>query len=252
MDGPTVTMATEKGDNNNSAPFIRPSSQTNQLSNFNNINNKNNNNSNLNNNNNSSNINNNNPNKNNKTAEVFSKRFFLDAVLESQRSPSNGTITEGENDDENENVAMTPPRSPCQNVSRKTPISPIIPTTTINNTTTTTTTNVTKVKSSIAQDNPIDLSMKTGSSCTSDDNRPSSGADSNCNSIASEDEDQSSPGTTNNVRKNGGEGGGSRRNNHSIMSGSGEDDSDDDTIYNREVKRMKFQGTTPLDLTTKV
>lgn len=236
-----------------STPLSLSSSNNNNSRYTPNHNNNNNNNNNLNNNNNSSNINKNNPNKSNKTAEVFSKRFFLDAVLESQRSPSNGTITEGENDEENENVAMTPPRSPCQNVSRKTPISPIIPTTTINNTTTTTTTNVTKVKSAIAQDNPIDLSMKTGSSCTSDDNRPSSGADSNCNSIASEDEDQSSPGNTNNFRKNGGgEGGGSRRNNHSIMSGSGEDDSDDDTIYNREVKRMKFQGTTPLDLTTKV
>jgi nuclear receptor subfamily 0 group A len=133
----------------------------------------------------------------NKTAEVFTKRFYLDAVLSSQRSPSNGNTENIEKEiDVHIEDEPTTPTPPARH-------SPVV----------------------IIQDNPIDLSMKTGSSCTSEDHRASSSAE----SITSEDE--------------------MHEKRSFKASGS---DSDDDTQYKRELKRLKIQGTTPLDLTTKV
>jgi nuclear receptor subfamily 0 group A len=139
--------------------------------------------------------------KSSKTAEAFTKRFYLDAVLNSQRSPSNCTIEDIEKehdidvhiDDETPTPVSSPPK-------RRSPV--------VHN-----------------QDNPIDLSMRTGSSCTSDDHRASSSAE----SITSEDDVHEKR----------------------SLKASGSD-SDDETQYKREIKRLKIQGTTPLDLTTKV
>ncbi|XP_052872852.1 knirps-related protein-like [Anopheles cruzii] len=116
-----------------------------------------------------------------KSPDSYSKRFILDQVLESQRCPSNGTVSSDKDEPEPEEVGpatMTPPRSPVVSVVSQPP-------------------SATSVRQpghhqhhhqnhhhhhhNHQQDNPIDLSMKTGSSCTSVDDRRSSisGAESN-------------------------------------------------------------------------
>lgn len=219
-----------------------------------------------------------------KTAEELTKRFYLDAVLKSQLSPRNGLSiksqrsTEEEEDerysetnvsdenlngvgeidrnnnknmitkererhtteDEDEEVvdAMTPPRSPISNHNKVSP----------KTTTSSKSGSATKSSHASSQDNPIDLSMKTGSSTTSDENR------STC-SVAGSDLDNED----------------GMSNDHSdseqlrimdkpqklklaspMMRNGSDPDEDAPTEYDREIKRMKFQGTTPLDLTTKV
>ncbi|XP_058831515.1 knirps-related protein-like [Topomyia yanbarensis] len=188
-----------------------------------------------------------------KSPDSFSKRFYLDAILESQRCPSNETAGSAKEEPEPEEVVpatMTPPRSPT-------------------------------VTRTVQQDNPIDLSMKTGSSCSSEDHRTSmSGVDSDDEHLVVVSNDRNSPPvgssllpkfTNNNSLP-------SNNNNHhnhhhhnhhqhhhnnhhqrhqsssSLVRGSGSDSEmeDTETEYEREVKRMKLQGTTPLDLTTKV
>ncbi|XP_055703867.1 knirps-related protein [Phlebotomus papatasi] len=140
------------------------------------------------------------PNHNSKTAEELTKRFYLDAVLKSQLSPSNGATksdADEEDVDAEDVVALTPPRSPSA------------------------------AREATIQENPIDLSMKTGSSTTSAADRRAS---SEVSDIGSENEDAAAS---------------EKR----LANGS---DLDEETEYEREVKRMKTQGTTPLDLTTKV
>lgn len=162
-----------------------------------------------------------------KKVEEFSKRFYLDAILHSQKSPferetitTHTTTTDNEKEAEQETKIMnnsctkeeistiTPPRSPC--------LTPSV------------------TASSTHQDNPIDLSMKATNSTTEDQNSFRG------SSVVSEDDDQASS-------------------NHEMASVrsnnvSEESESDDDSvIYKNESKRMKIQGTTttPLDLTTK-
>ncbi|KAJ6645307.1 Knirps-related protein [Pseudolycoriella hygida] len=133
----------------------------------------------------------------NKCAEEV-KRYYLDAVLKSQRSPAIKREQDEDEDDTREIVvSMTPPRSPVA-VSRSPSLASQAP----------------------SQDNPIDLSMKANSS-TSDEMRTMSCEDSDL----SDDE-------------------------HEKRSSSNSELGDDD--YDSEVKRSKINGTTPLDLTTKV
>ncbi|XP_053688139.1 knirps-related protein-like [Sabethes cyaneus] len=191
-----------------------------------------------------------------KSPDSFSKRFYLDAILESQRCPSNETAGSAKEEPEPEEVVpatMTPPRSP------------------------------TIVRGTVQQDNPIDLSMKTGSSCSSEDHRTSvSCADSDDEHLVVVSNDRNSPPvanpllpkyTNNNTLPNNNNNNNSHHqyyphhpyhnNQHhiqrhqspsSLVRGSGSDSEieDTETEYEREVKRMKVQGTTPLDLTTKV
>lgn len=177
-----------------------------------------------------------------KSPDSFTKRFYLDAVLESQRCPSNETAGSAKEEPEPEEVVpatMTPPRSPAAVAGPQ-------------------------------QDNPIDLSMKTGSSCSSEDHRTSvSGADSDDEQLVVVTNDRNSPlakYTNNNSLPNHHHN--HLNNNHhhnhhnhqrhqsSSSAGHGSasdsDIEDRETEYEREVKRMKLQGTTPLDLTTKV
>lgn len=93
------------------------------------------------------------PNHNSKSSEE-AKRYFLDAVLKSQRSPINTSIKTEEDEEDTDVVSMTPPRSPIA-----TPRSP------------------SSRPTVHSQDNPIDLSMKTNSS-TSDDMLTMSGGES--------------------------------------------------------------------------
>lgn len=97
------------------------------------------------------------------------------------------------------------------------------------------------------QDNPIDLSMKTSSSTASDENRSTSSV---AGSDLDVDEERLSDSCTEPVK-----------NSHPrssspllLLNGGGRDHGSDDeaTEYDQAIKRMKFQGTTPLDLTTKV
>ncbi|GAB0089431.1 Knirps-related protein [Sergentomyia squamirostris] len=140
------------------------------------------------------------PNHNSKSAEELTKRFYLDAVLKSQMSPSNGA-TKSDPDDEDVDaedvVALTPPRSPS----------------------------TTRVSATI-QENPIDLSMKTGSSTVSNGGRRAS---SEVSDVGSDHED----GQASEKR---------------LRNGT---DHDDESEYELEVTRLKTHGT-PLDLTTKV
>nr|XP_029715754.1 knirps-related protein-like isoform X2 [Aedes albopictus] len=180
-----------------------------------------------------------------KSPDSFSKRFYLDAVLESQRCPSNETAGSAKEEPEPEEVVpatMTPPRSPAAVAGPQ-------------------------------QDNPIDLSMKTGSSCSSEDHRTSvSGADSDDEQLVVVTNDRNSPltkYTNNNSLPNNHHHNHISNNHHhnhnhhhhqrhqsSSSAGHGSasdsDIEDRETEYEREVKRMKLQGTTPLDLTTKV
>ncbi|XP_053680498.1 knirps-related protein-like [Anopheles nili] len=97
-----------------------------------------------------------------KSHDSFSKRYMLDQVLESQRCPSNGTAGSDKDDPDPEEVVpatMTPPRSPIVPVTQPTPVAqPSQPSS----------------GHQCLQENPIDLSMKTGSSCTSSEERRSS------------------------------------------------------------------------------
>ncbi|XP_055597997.1 knirps-related protein [Uranotaenia lowii] len=187
-----------------------------------------------------------------KSPDSFTKRFYLDAVLESQRCPSNETSGSAKEEPEPEEVVpvtMTPPRSPAASTV-----------------------------AAPQQDNPIDLSMKTGSSCSSEDHRTSpSGADSDDEQLVVVSDRNTPPPTTgkytnnNSLPNNHNHIGSHHLNNHhlnhhlnhigfqqrhhsSSAHGSGSDSEmeEPETQYEREVKRMKIQGTTPLDLTTKV
>lgn len=188
------------------------------------------------------------PNHNNKNDEE-AKRYFLDAVLKSQQRSPIDVQTKSEDEDTEEDlvVSMTPPRSPpttpkLQQIPAIRPISlstsraTSIPTATIA-VATPPPPPLPPQRSAVAahlQDNPIDLSMRTGSSCTSDDMRTMSpGADSiGADSCCEEDLD-----TLKKIRST------------SSMS---EHDNDTDD-YEHEVKRSRISGTTtPLDLTTKV
>uniref|UniRef100_A0A336JZZ9 CSON010524 protein n=1 Tax=Culicoides sonorensis TaxID=179676 RepID=A0A336JZZ9_CULSO len=177
-----------------------------------------------------------------KKVEEFSKRFYLDAILQSQKSPFERDVTtEHHNHHHNENnnkdntrnetaqtkmsptinnncskeeiTTITPPRSPC----------------------------LTPASTTIHQDNPIDLSMKatttTTSSSTGDDQNSFRGS-----SVVSEDDDRtSSHHEMASVRSN------------NVSEESESDDDNSSVVYKNESKRMKIQGTTttPLDLTTK-
>lgn len=165
------------------------------------------------------------PNHNSKSAEEITKRFYLDVVLKSQQSPNNGT-TKSEDGDNDESVTMTPPRSPCP----------------ISTTPTTPTKEIIKSSTPTLQENPIDLSIKTNSSSISnDDHRPSSRTQSE---LSDEIE------LTNHLNNNKSIKNIEHHINHN--NNSSPYDKNDETEYEREVKRMKLQRTTPLDLTTKV
>lgn len=181
------------------------------------------------------------PNHNNNKNDEQNKRFYLDVVLKKQQ----GSSTEQDQSeskhsckDENEEqeidneeeleVSMTPPRSPpptfsnhsttCHSVARLTQSStpPSMPP------------NVTSM-SHLHQDIPIDLSMKTGSSCSSDDARTMSPGGRSDTSSLLDDHDKKS-----------------RRSSPAIS------EADDDSEFMRhDAKRIKLT-TTPLDLTTKV
>uniref|UniRef100_A0A182KBM4 Nuclear receptor domain-containing protein n=1 Tax=Anopheles christyi TaxID=43041 RepID=A0A182KBM4_9DIPT len=260
-------------------------------------------------------------NDNGKSPDSFSKRYILDQVLESQRCPSNGTTGSDKDEPESEEVlpaTMTPPRSPIVSTPQQNTI--------VRNS---------QTPSSLQQDNPIDLSMKTGSSCTSTDERRSSISSTDCNGSDDEANAESRPSSqmdkykfnvasttvtiaaknissTNNINNNNNNNSFSNNQNHhhdtlqhsprqlsvspSILvqshrvtpirsdsprdlqhhyqthhhhqhlqqqshrqrhalahhGGSESDLEPEETEYDREVKRMKLQGTTPLDLTTKV
>uniref|UniRef100_A0A182PAT8 Nuclear receptor domain-containing protein n=1 Tax=Anopheles epiroticus TaxID=199890 RepID=A0A182PAT8_9DIPT len=263
---------------------------------------------------------------NGKSPDTFSKRYMLDQVLESQRCPSNGTTGSDKDEPESEEVVpatMTPPRSPIVSAAQQTTIVQ---------------TSQTPSSHHTSQDNPIDLSMKTGSSCTSADERRSSmsGAESNGSDDEANADSRPSSGMDkykfnavstvvpvvaknispiNNINNNNNNNNISNNQNHhhgivhhsprpSSLSpslsaqphrlspirsdsprhvqhhyhsnhhhlqhlqqqphrqrhalahhgGSGSESElePEETEYDREVKRMKLQGTTPLDLTTKV
>ncbi|XP_052564050.1 knirps-related protein-like isoform X1 [Culex pipiens pallens] len=182
------------------------------------------------------------PTETRKSPDPFTKRFYLDAVLESQRCPSNETAGSAKEEQEPEEVVpatMTPPRSPAAAAAAP------------------------------QQDNPIDLSMKTGSSSCSEDHRTSvSGADSDDEQLIVVSNDRASPAsvhsgkyTNNNSIPNNHHHHYQRHHHHASPShGSASSDSEMEDVsdvprtteYDREIVRMKLQGTTPLDLTTKV
>lgn len=181
------------------------------------------------------------PNHNSKSAEELTKRY-LDAVLNSQRSPGTATIKSDDEDMESEDVvvSMTPPRSPpsaraCSTISaRDTKANHVIGGVGITNASEgsprATTTSVHQ------QEIPIDLSMKTGSCTSADDVRLFSGNDSD--DISDDDHDN-----------------GARRslsvasNERFLKNGISCIADDDEEKF--DVKRTQI-GTIPLDLTTKI
>ncbi|XP_055902014.1 knirps-related protein isoform X2 [Eupeodes corollae] len=233
-------------------------------------------------------------------AEELTKRFYLDAMLKSQRQQSSATpcntsttnstttvthatitpnsdsgVVSGnkssttddddidaeieENCDEDadindaatdcsENlvVSMTPPRSPIPGA--------------IDTTTGTGTGSGTTTSSAIDQDNPIDLSMKTGSSSMSskssidgsiDDNRRLSGADSDGRSAMGDgegDDDETRTTITTTIKKST-----PFSSNSNKASNNNSDDEGTCEFDHRSIKRIKMHiTTTPLDLTTRV
>lgn len=163
-----------------------------------------------------------------KKVEEFSKRFYLDAILSSQKSPfATSEETERENDrhrkissspaavvhlhhhnhHKEEISTITPPRSPCNNNSA-----------------------AVSAVATIQQDNPIDLSMKASTTNSSEDHASLHGG-----SVVSEDDATSQEARSNNVSEESG----------------GESDDSSVAVYKNESKRIKIQGTSPLDLTTK-
>ncbi|XP_035787346.1 knirps-related protein-like [Anopheles albimanus] len=132
----------------------------------------------------------------------YAKRFILDQVLESQRCPSNGTANGSDKEEpEAEDVGpatMTPPRSPIVVVSQ--PSSIVVrqhtPESNHHNHHQRHEQQHQQQQPVLNQDNPIDLSMKTGSSCTSGDDRRSSmsGAESNGSDDETHAESRSSSG----------------------------------------------------------
>lgn len=131
-------------------------------------------------------VNNNNrfvPNHNIKTEEE-AKRYFLDAVLKSQRSPINLPLKCNDKDDvsslksevkdedneEDLEVSMTPPRSPAA-LSAAASLSANLHRIPLPFMRSVTSESVLSVSAILAQDIPIDLSMKTNSSCTSEGRR---------------------------------------------------------------------------------
>lgn len=100
--------------------------------------------------------------------------------------------------------------------------------------------------SSSHQDNPIDLSMKTSSSTSSDENRSTS-------SVAGSDLDEERLSEPNEqISKNSHPRSRSPLLRNGTTAADGSDADDEETEYDQAIKRMKLQGTTPLDLTTKV
>lgn len=169
-----------------------------------------------------------------KKVEEFSKRFYLDAILQSQKSPfeRDATVTESNSEKESETqqtkitatlVATTNNNCSKEEISTITP--PRSPSLTPASANTTT-----------HQDNPIDLSMKTAISITEDQNSFRG------SSVVSEDDDRTSSHLElASVRSN------------NVSEESESDDDNCSVVYKNESKRMKIQGTTttPLDLTTK-
>lgn len=163
------------------------------------------------------------PNHNSKSAEELTKRY-LDAVLKSQRSPGPATIKSEEDDEDMENedvvVSMTPPRSPpsgsCSIASASTIRDNIRPTAT---------------SVVVQQETPIDLSMKTGSSTSTDDANQFSGAESDGNISEDDDRDVKRLALDKKCKQL-------------------PDAYDQTEAFS--VKSISLLGTTPLDLTTKV
>lgn len=205
------------------------------------------------------------PNNNNsKSAEELTKRY-LDAVLKSQRSPSAATIKSEEDDDmdsEDIVVSMTPPSSPpirhTNNISRnssstatttlrekqlnitiKAPSSPprIISENIAQRTPSSSSSSSSLSSTSsthIMQDIPIDLSMKTGSCTSGDDQRTFTGTD--------DGGDLSDADELNDAKRPRSNGSCERASNHNNENG----------MIESDVLRIKALGTKPLDLTTKV
>lgn len=159
--------------------------------------------------------NNNNP----ENVESFTKRFYLDAVLKSQRSsPSNGSVKSSAHGDIEEDVLdheeLDSPRPP-EDIPRPIPIS-------LNSLNFSGGLTVgRKGSTSPVQENPMDLSMKSGS-FTSEERQPTPEGDDDVDSD--------------------GQGG---------ISDDGTQESD---LFSpaHDVKRLKLHRTAPLDLTTKV
>lgn len=188
------------------------------------------------------------PNHNNNSNKMDeqNKRFYLDVVLkkqqgsgeepedhsESKRNRKNDIEEEDIDNEEDLEVSMTPPRSPpltfsnpssntCHSVARLTQ--------------STTPTLMAPTITSIAhhhlhQDIPIDLSMKTGSSCSSEGGRTMSPGGRSDTSSLLDDSDKKS-----------------RRSSPAIS----EVDDGDSEFMRHDAKRIRLT-TTPLDLTTKV
>lgn len=194
-------------------------------------------------------VNNNNrfvPNHNIKTEEE-AKRYFLDAVLKSQRSQINVPIKCDEKDDvslkcevkdddteEDLEVSMTPPRSPAA-LSAAASLSANPQRISLPFMRSVTSESVLSVSAILAQDIPIDLSMKTNSSCTSEGRRTMS------------------PGGESDLSDDIGHHHMDKKSRHSSCS------EPDDDFDHTEGKRKKIDGgtsitatTTPLDLSTKV
>lgn len=161
-----------------------------------------------------------NNNNNESHVESFTKRFYLDAVLKSQRSsPSSSSAKSAHGDNEDESLdpeELDSPR-PMDEIPRPIPLS----LTSLNFNTGLTV--LRKGSSSPVQENPMDLSMKSGS--FSGDERRATPDDPDEPEIDSES--------------------------------AGEDAIDDETSgelfsARHDVKRLKLHRTAPLDLTTKV
>lgn len=170
-----------------------------------------------------------------KSAEEFTKRFYLDAVLKNQQQPDNGVdgstrsdkeaelTSDGCDDEEDEDeeelvVQMTPPRSP--------------------------------VDTKADQDNPIDLSMKIRSNSTMSSKSSELGSvkqttdesDDEKHSDNEETEDHTTTTLTTMIRK---------RSHVDHNDGNGDEVKQFEST--NDIKRMKIQiTTTPLDLTTRV
>lgn len=161
------------------------------------------------------------PNHNSKSAEELTKRY-LDAVLKSQRSPDGAHIKSEEEEEDMESedvvVSMTPPCSP--------------PSRRASTASTSIARDAIKITSTphVQQETPIDLSMKTGSCASADDTPVFSGNEND--EISDDDEHEKRSSIASNERLN--------------------EISHDAATFDRDVKRIKLLGSTPLDLTTKV
>lgn len=185
------------------------------------------------------------PNHNNNKTDEQNKRFYLDVVLKKQQGSAteqdqleSNNSCKDENDDaeidneEDLEVSMTPPRSPPLTFSNPSTTCHSVARLTQSTTPPSMTTPHPSVSAHLHQDIPIDLSMKTGSSCGSDDARTMSpGGRSDTSSLLLDDSDRKS-----------------RRSSPAI---SEEVDDEDGEFMRHDAKRIRLT-TTPLDLTTKV